>query len=88
MPKKPGFNLPPTYAESRRIWRNKVAGDKEFAADMEEARKGQQKTDSMLRGFKTMEALLKFQKDNARKLKKADDLRKEQKRLELLKKSG
>ena len=83
MPKKPGFNLPPTYAESRRIWRNKVAGE-EFAADLKEADIDQQKTDSLLRGFKTLEALNKFKRDNAEKLK----LLKEQKRLELLKKSG
>ena len=85
MPKKPGFNLPPTYAESRRIWRNKQLKDTmQFEADLKEADIDQQETDSLLRGFKTLEALNKFKRDNAEKLK----LLKEQKRLELLKKSG
>jgi len=51
---------------------------------LKEADIDQQKTDSLLRGFKTLEALNKFKRDNAEKLK----LLKEQKRLELLKKSG
>ena len=85
MPKKPGFNLPPTYAESRRIWRNKQLKDTmQFEADLKEADIDQKKTDSLLRGFKTLEALNKFKRDNAEKLK----LLKEQKRLERLKKSG
>ena len=85
MPKKPGFNLPPTYAESRRIWRNKQLKDTmQFEADLKEADIDQQETDSLLRGFKTLEALNKFKRDNAEKLK----LLKEQKRLERLKKSG
>ena len=85
MPKNPGFNLPPTYAESRRIWRNKQLKDTmQFEADLKEADIDQQETDSLLRGFKTLEALNKFKRDNAEKLK----LLKEQKRLELLKKSG
>ena len=85
MPKKPGFNLPPTYAESRRIWRNKQLKDTmQFEADLKEADIDQQETDSLLRGFKTLEALNNFKRDNAEKLK----LLKEQKRLERLKKSG
>ena len=82
MPKKPGFNLPPTYAESRRIWRNKQLKDTmQFEADLKEADIDQQETDSLLRGFKTLESLNKFKRDNAEKLK----LLKEQKRLERLK---